>query len=329
MAMHNPAPVPMEPAPAPLSRLRLFFYGPDELRAGWRLLLFLGLLFAVGSATAWLTSSLLPALEGRMTAAAVIANELVRLLVVVAATVVMSRLEHRTIGDYGLPARTAFRKEFWIGALWGFTMVSGIIGLMSATRTYSLGEVALAPLAVLEYALMWGVAFLAVGLFEEFTFRGYLQFTLTTGVGFWPATAVTCALFAWVHHGNPGETWFGLLNIVLIAAFLCLALRRTGSLWFPVGWHMAFDWGESFFYSVPDSGTHVVGSLFHVTIHGNAWLTGGTVGPEASIFNGLVTVVGIVLLSLFYPEPRYPRAGSLAGRPALLAAWPGRPRPGA
>ncbi len=324
--MPDLAPVPTEP-PAPAARLRLVFYGPDELRAGWRLLLFIALVVAISTATARLTASLLPTLGGTMTATAVMAIELTRLLVIVAATLVMSRLERRSLGDYGLPARTMFGHHFWFGGLWGFTMISGIIGLMSAARTYSLGELALPPVGILKYALLWGVAFLAVGFFEEIAFRGYLQFTLTTGMGFWPAAAVSSALFAWVHHGNAGETWFGLLNIVLIAAFLCLALRRTGSLWFPIGWHMAFDWGQSFFYSVPDSGTHVAGNLFNAAIQGNQWLTGGTVGPEASVFNVLVTAVGIVLFSQFYPEGKYPRAGALPGRPALLAAWPGRSRP--
>jgi hypothetical protein len=48
--------------------------------------------------------------------------------------------------------------------------------------------------------------------------------------------------------------------------------------------HSAWDWGESFFYSVPDSGIVVRGHLFNSRFHGPAWLTGGTVGPEASVF---------------------------------------------
>ena len=288
--------------------LRRVFFGPSELRAGWRLVLFILAIVLIAFPVGWLTSSYVPRLgAGEATPGLVIANDLRRFLVVLLASWVMALLEKRSLGDYGLPARGMFGKPFWVGALWGFLMLSAIIGLMGLTHSYSLGALALAAPAIMRFGLLWALAFLAVGFAEEFAFRGYLQFALTGGLGFWPAAVLTCALFAWVHHGNPGETWVGLLNIVLIAAFICLALRRTGSLWFPIGWHMAFDWGESFFYSVPDSGTNVVGHLFNSTIQGSKWLSGGSVGPEASVFNVVVTVVGIVLFARFYPQAQYPR----------------------
>lgn len=307
------------PAASP-GMLRTIFLGPAGLRAGWRLLLFVLVVAAIAVPVGWLSSRFIPPMGGEVAPGLVIANDLRRFLVVLLASYVMARWERRTLGDYGLPARGMFGKEFWAGSLWGFLMLSAILGLMTATHSYSLGTLALDPPAILKFGVLWALAFLAVGFAEEFAFRGYLQFTLTTGLGFWPAAALTCALFAWVHHGNPGETWVGLLNIVLIAGFICLALRRTGSLWFPIGWHMAFDWGESFFYSVPDSGTSVVGHLFNATIQGNKWLSGGTVGPEASLFNVLVTVLGIVLLARIYPQARYPRAAAPAGIVAPPAA---------
>ena len=304
------------------STVRRIFFGPDELRAGWRLLLFIVLVVAIGVPVGWLSSRFIPPLTGTLIPGDVIPNEVLRFFVVLLASLVMGRIERRTLGDYGLPARNMLGKDFWAGGVWGFVMISGIIGLMAVTHTYAFGGMTLSPAQVVKYGLLWGVAFLFVGFAEEFSFRGYIQFTLTKGLGFWPATAVTCALFAWVHHGNPGETWMGLLNIVLIAAFICLALRRTGSLWFPIGWHLAFDWGESFFYSVPDSGTHVVGHLFDATIQGNKWLTGGTVGPEASVFNVLVTVVGVVVFTQLYRQAKYPRNGSQRGTPMLVTASP-------
>ncbi len=209
-----------------------------------------------------------------------------------------------------------------MGALWGFAMLSLIVALMAGTHSYSVAGLALSPLNGLKFALLWALAFLLVGLFEEFALRGYLQFTLTTGMGFWPAAAVTCILFAAGHRGNPGETWVGLVEIVLIALFLCVALRRTGNLWFAIGWHMAFDWGESFFYSTPNSGIHATGHMLNATLMGSKWLSGGSVGPEASVFDLIVTAAGILLLAKLYPDAKYP--GSMAdppqGRRARFAA---------
>ena len=93
---------------------------------------------------------------------------------------------------------------------------------------------------------------------------------------------------------------------MLIALFLCLALRRTGNLWFAIGWHMAFDWGESFFYSTPNSGIHATGHMLKASLMGSKWLSGGTVGPEASVFDLIVTVAGILLLAKLYPTAKYP-----------------------
>jgi hypothetical protein len=185
-------------------------------------------------------------------------------------------------------------------------MLSFIVGMMVATHAYSFGGLALSPLSVLKFGFLWAVGFLMVGLFEEFAFRGYMQFTLTTGLGFWPAAAITCAVFAGLHLGNPGENWIGAVEIVLIALFLCLALRRTGNLWFAIGWHMAFDWGESFFYSTPNSGIHATGHMLNASLMGSKWLSGGSVGPEASVFDLVVTIAGILLLARIYPEAKYP-----------------------
>src|SRR5436309_2588188 len=64
----------------------------------------------------------------------------------------------------------------------------------------------------LYYGVTWGVAFLMVGFFEEYMFRGYVQYTLTTAIGFWPTAILLSFLFAFVHKFNPGETWVGLVD---------------------------------------------------------------------------------------------------------------------
>ena len=91
--------------------------------------------------------------------------------------------------------------------------------------------------------------------------RGYAQFTLARGIGFWPAALVLSCGFGLIHLRNDGEQWRGLLAAAFIGFFFCLTLRRTGNLWFAVGFHAAWDWGETFFYSVPDSGMVAPGHL--------------------------------------------------------------------
>ena len=121
-----------------------------------------------------------------------------------------------------------------------------------------------------------------VGFFEEFLFRGYPQFTLSTGIGFWPAALCFRACSGCGHMGNPGETWVGGVGVALAALLFCVSLRLTGNLWFAIGMHAAWDWAETYFFGVADSGMPANGHLLNTTLSGNKWMTGGTVGPEAA-----------------------------------------------
>jgi uncharacterized protein len=301
---------------------RRIFIGPDGVRAGWRLLIFLALVVCLFTASTPLQKRFVNNIGTDFSPANVIVSEILSFGIVLLATAIMSRFEHRTLANYGLPFRHMLGRQFWTGALWGLVMVSFIVAMMAAAHAYSPGGLALAPLAAIKYGFWWAVAFLLVGLFEEYAFRGYAQFTLTTGLGFWPAATITCVLFAWAHHGNPGENWVGVVEIVLIALFLCMALRRTGNLWFAIGWHMAFDWGESFFYSTPNSGIHATGHMLNATLTGSKWLSGGSVGPEASVFDLIVTIAGILLLAKVYPDAKYPAVKAAAADETVGTSTP-------
>jgi uncharacterized protein len=107
-------------------------------------------------------------------------------------------------------------------------------------------------------------------------------------------------IFGAVHLRNPGEGVVGALSVFAIGLFLCLTLRRTGDLWLAIGWHAAFDLGETYLYSVPNSGLVMPGHLFAASLHGARWLTGGTVGPEGSVFSFAVLAVTAVAFSFVY-----------------------------
>jgi membrane protease YdiL (CAAX protease family) len=124
-------------------------------------------------------------------------------------------------------------------------------------------------------------------------------------MSFWPAAVLLSFAFGAIHGGNPGESKTGLLAAGFIGFFLCLTLRRTGDLWWAVGFHMAWDWGESYLYSVPDSGAMLPGHLLHSSLHGPVWLTGGSVGPEGSYLVFVVIGALWVLFDRAYREVKY------------------------
>ena len=87
-------------------------------------------------------------------------------------------------------------------------------------------------------------------------------------------------------------------------------LRRTGNLWFMVGFHAASDYAETFIYSTPDSGMLAQGHMLNSSFHGARWLTGGTIGPEGSV---LVLGVLVLLLAAVYAMYGRRMAANVAG----------------
>lgn len=223
----------------------------------------------------------------------------------------MAHLEGRNFGDYGLPATFAFGKHFWLGALFGMTEISVVIAASAAFGAYHFGALAIHGAAIARWLLFWAVLFLIVGLYEEFAFRGYALFTLAQGVRFWPAAIFLSLAFGAVHLRNPGENWVGIGGVVLVGFFWCFTVRRTGTLWFAVGMHAAFDFGETFLYSVPDSGMIFPGHLSNATLAGARWLTGGSAGPEASVLDFAMLLVFFYVFHRLYPPSR---ESSLAAR---------------
>ncbi len=216
------------------------------------------------------------------------------------AAATMSKIERRPMGEYGLPASAAFGRQFWTGAGWGMVAVSTMMLLIAALRGFTFGSVALPARAIVGYALIWAIAFLLTSLAEEFLFRGYSQFTLASGMGFWPAAIFLSLLFGGLHLRNTGESWAGGLAAGYIGLFFCFTLWRTGNIWFSVGLHAAWDYGETFVFGVPDSGFAAPGHLINSSLHGAPWLTGGKVGPEASAACFVVISLMFLVFHLTY-----------------------------
>ncbi len=281
------------------------FLGPNGIRAGWRAALYVAFFMLIELVLQSLIAlnPFASVADLLRTPEALLIRELVLIAGAVGAAQVMALIEGRTIGAYGVPWRGAFRARFWQGTVWGIAQLSAIMLLIAAWHGYTFGGLALGGGALIEFAVRWAAVFLAVGFAEEFLFRGYLQFTLAEGMGFWPTALLLSLIFGAVHLHNPGEGVVGALSVFTIGVFLCLTLRRTGDLWLAIGWHAAFDFGETYLYSVPNSGLVMPGHLLAASLHGARWLTGGSVGPEGSAFSFAVLAVTFVAFDRVY-RPR-------------------------
>ncbi|HWY54061.1 MAG TPA: CPBP family intramembrane glutamic endopeptidase [Terriglobales bacterium] len=303
---------PSHSRPQPAASWKSIIVGTNGLRAGWRLLIFLAL---AGVPLAVLPSilRLFPSLggpgglpPGTITPAGLGGGDAIILTVICIATWIMGRIEHRKFSEYGLPPRQAFGKEFWFGALLGFLAINGTLLAMFLLHGFRVVGLTIHGTTILSSLVAWTITFLVVALFEEFGFRGYVQYTLTSGIRFWPAAFVISGLFGLGHLlADVNENVVGSIAVVMFGLLLCLFLWRTGNLWCAVGFHMAYDWGETFFYGVPDSGLSPRNSLLTSAFSGPHWLTGGKVGPEASVLTPIALLVVALIFSRRYRENRY------------------------
>ncbi len=260
--------------------LRRLFCGPSGPRAGLRLLIFLAILEVLVETRGALLPRLLP---GAGEIAVYLVGQATRFLFCLLACAVMSRIERRRMAAYGLPARRAFRGAFWRGAGLGFAAMTVLLAGLASAGALRFGGFALGLEAAAAWGAAWAAVFVVIALSEEYFYRGYPLFTLTSGIGFWPAAVLLSAYFGWNHANRSTETWMGAVNAGLGGLVFCLLLRRSGDLWMPVGFHTAWNWAQTFVYGVPNSGTTVPGHLVTPVFAGPAWLTGGSVGPEGGI----------------------------------------------
>lgn len=307
--MNDPAQHSATPPPGAATTIRQrstiawIFLGKDGLRAGWSTLLYLLLIVMMTLIVSLALRSYVaqPQATAPQTAMRTLAGEAIAAAVTIVAALIMSRVERRPFAQYGLKGSQAIA-DLTAGLVWGIVMLSVLIGLLVATGSLSIDGVALASLPALTSGSLWLAAFVCVALFEEFFFRGYLQFTLARGmaglarmrgvdaeraetIGFWIAAVIlSIGLFAGSHISNDGETMVGIVGVAVAGMVLVFALWRTGSLWWALGFHASWDWAQSFLYGVADSGLAVKGHLLNSHPIGNQLLSGGSVGPEGSIF---------------------------------------------
>lgn len=292
------------------------FFGPDGLRAGWALLIavsfFLGLFYVV-SRLLWLFHVAPHAQATSVTPGAVLYSEGVAFLILAAVTWIMSRIEGRPVSTYGLGGQR--RLQFLLtGAFWGLAFLSLLVLMLVKTGHLVIDGSQLHGRDIVRYALLWIPPFLTIALFEEYLFRGYLLYTLTRGftglyarvadpsrgpaLGFWTSAILISIGFGLTHGSNTGESPVGLFSAAFIALVFCFSIWRTGSLWWAIGFHAAWDWAESFLYGVADSGVTVRFHLLATHPVGQPLLSGGATGPEGSLFALPVAVLAAITIAM-------------------------------
>jgi hypothetical protein len=265
--------------------------GEQGLRAGWSALIFLAIVVVLSVLGSTLVGHFLPKEDPHVVLPDTqLFREGVLVLGLFIATSVMAKIEKRPVLSYGLTDSRMVRR-FLFGLAVGLLLVSALVGALWSTNLLVFDGRELSGVAIMKYAALWAVLDVLVALFEENLFRGYLLYTLTRGLKFWWAALITSVLFGAVHGHNVGESPLGLITAALGGLMFCLSLWLTGSLWWAIGMHTGMNWAESYLYGVTDSGSVAHGRLLSSHPVGASIWSGGTTGPEGSVYAVIVLLV--------------------------------------
>jgi hypothetical protein len=157
--------------------------------------------------------------------------------------------------------------------------------------------------------LLWvAIALLFNVLTQQLLLCGYIFQTIRTQTSLGVALVVSAALFSGYHASAFQGEWLPALNVFAAGLLFCLAYCLTGSLWFPISIHFAWNILLGPVLGLAVSGSGHFGSGIQVfVIQGPALFTGGAFGLEGGLVVTFTTVVGVVAL-LFLLQQREQKA---------------------
>ncbi len=208
------------------------------------------------------------------------------------------------------PAAIGFNEKalprFARGFLIGCAFLVAVVGGLWATGVYQVDNwavwarpSAMTFLTIAGYALL----FMIQGSSEETFMRGWLMGTVSSRHGIAWAVFINSIVFGAMHLGNikpSPELWGGAGNVALFGVFISLYAARERSIWGVYGWHAAWNWLLGVGFGLEVSGLNLKVTPLVVDLKDAPgqpwWLTGGSWGPEASVFTTVVLLVGIIVL---------------------------------
>jgi uncharacterized protein len=284
------------------SGIRYLLSGPSGLRPALGIVLFV----AVTILISYLLISILPYRQSHghyLSLTTHISNDGALLAAVLSGTVVMAMMERCSVWSYGLGDRR-FWRHFLGGTSIGLLLASLVIVCLVAVGRLAIDGLLLHDQDIVIYGVAWLATFVVVALAEESLFRGYLQTTLARLIGFWPAAVLLSFAFGLVHLGNTGEEdLLGIADVVIFGLLLSLCLRLSGSLWWGIGFHAAWDFAGAFLYGQPIAGHVLQERLLEYHTVGNPFWTGSPSGGDDSLFALPMLGVAAAIVALTFREP--------------------------
>lgn len=264
------------------------------MRAGWRALLFCGLVvtFYIGA-----VQLMIRAPRPRVYALFELEQYIVILIGIWLAHYVMLRWVDRAPWSYvGLGRENLSPRVLVIGFVLGALCILIPSGTLLVVHDLTITTGLHGSHSWLGLAFAGAVIFLPQSLGEEMLTRGYLFSALRDAFGWVGALAATSLGFGLLHYANPGANVQSVSVVVFAGIFLGAILLVTRSLYAAWMAHFAWNWSMAELLHAAVSGARFPYSSYRMDDVGPAWLTGGAWGPEGGVAAVAGMLTGIAVL---------------------------------
>ena len=263
-----------------------------RLRAPWRIILFIFILFVGLMLGAWLEAAVDGFIDGRGYVP-LVSEWGVPVGTLLATWAALEWIEGRSWEYVGLERSAASAEKIAYGSMLGLLPIAvASIALLLAGQ---LSKVASPP------GSWWGAAaisfanLLPAAFGEELLLRGYVFAVLREAVGSRWTLISTSVVFGLLHLPNPGADAQSIVIVMFAGFFLGSIFLATRSLYAATAAHFVWNWFMAAALHTPVSGLPVGTPDYRVIDSGPDWLTGGSWGPEG----GFAAVVGMFLVLVY------------------------------
>ena len=233
-------------------------------------------------------------------------HKLIFFLLVLAITFVFRRwIDRKSFESLGFRIN-GYIPDAMAGAALAIFIVGASSLILKATDHLKWVDIILDPRALF---MSFGTLVL-IAVYEELIFRGYILFNLLESFPRWIALFISAVLFMIFHWSALG--FFPMVNTLIIGLILGLNVIYTRNLWFPICFHVAWKFLEGPVLGL--SGGESQQTLLIPSMQGNENATGGTNGLQGSFIFGVVSLLSLLVLFIFFQKKLNPKSPPVPGR---------------